>query len=91
MGTELQNLNYNIFSAENRGIKKYVFLCCLGRRSKLRRVKKYTMEERIKWLNGARGQELLRAYHLSLNEYDPNVPDKVFQYDAVRAEILRRL
>lgn len=91
MGNETKNLNYNIFAAENRGIKIYIFLCCLGRRTKLRRVKEFTMEERIKWLKGAQGRELLRAYHLSIKEYDAKDSDKVFQYDAARAEILRRL
>ena len=57
----------------------------------MRRVKEFTMEERIKWLKGAQGRELLRAYHLSIKEYDAKDSDKVFQYDAARAEILRRL
>lgn len=91
MGNETRNLSYNIFAAENRGIKKYVFLCCLGRRTKLARVKQMTRDERIKWLKGARGQELLRAYHLSFFEYDPNDADKAFQYEAVRQELLNRL
>ena len=91
MGTETLNLNYNIFAKENKGIRKYIYLCCLGKRTKLQRVKRNTQLERIKLLRAAEGKELLRAYHLSLFEYDENDPEKAFEYNAVREEILRRL
>lgn len=57
----------------------------------MKKIKEMTHEQRLKWLSIARGPELLRAYHLAINNYNAKDSEKVFNYDSVREEILKRL
>jgi len=62
----------------------------IGRLS-MKKIKVLTHEQRIKWLSLARGPELLRAYNLAIKYYDLKDEESVFNFDSVKAEILKRL
>lgn len=80
----------NLFTRESDGMRKYLLMCMIGR-LKMKKIKEMTHEQRLKWLSIARGPELLRAYHLAINNYNAKDSEKVFNYDSVRKEILKRL
>lgn len=80
----------NLFTRESDGMRKYLLLCIIGR-LKMKKIKEMTHEQRLKWLSIARGPELLRAYHLAIKNYNIKDSEKVFNYDSVREEILKRL
>jgi hypothetical protein len=80
----------NLFTRESDGMRIYLLMCMIGR-LKMKKIKEMTHEQRLKWLSIARGPELLRAYHLAINNYNAKDSEKVFNYDSVREEILKRL
>jgi hypothetical protein len=80
----------NLFARENFGMKSYLLMCMIGRLS-MKKIKVLTHEQRIKWLSLARGPELLRAYNLAIKYYDLKDEESVFNFDSVKAEILKRL
>jgi hypothetical protein len=80
----------NLFARENHGMKSYLLICMIGRFS-MKKIKVLTHEQRIKWLSLARGPELLRAYNLAIKYYDLKDEESVFNFDSVKAEILKRL
>lgn len=79
----------NPFASENKLLKKYLLAHYLERIFPM--AKKFTRKEKEMWAQTARGNELLRTYHSTINRYNPDDAESVWEYENVRGEILKRL
>ena len=77
------------FAAESRKVKKTILYHKLG--SIMPMAKRFTREQQLENLKIQSGADLLRSFQIINNLYDGDNEQSVWEYNAVKKEMLRRM
>ena len=76
------------FASESRRVKKTILFHKLGR---IPMAKRFTREQQLENLKIQSGADLLRSFQIINNLYDGDNEQSVWEYNAVKKEMLRRM
>lgn len=77
------------YASENDAVKKYLLTHYLERVFPM--AKKMTRKQQLENLKLLTGRDLLRSYNIVLNRYDPDDSQSVWEFNAVKEEMLNRM